>query len=127
LKDLSMAQQSTKTFNFQSKILWALALTLIFLAVWGNSFYSYVGLLYRVIGVLLILSASLVILRFTEFGNQAFNLITQSFVEVRKVVWPNRTETTQTTFIVAAAVIAASLILWGLDSLFSLAMKAIIG
>ncbi|MDA9595476.1 preprotein translocase subunit SecE [SAR86 cluster bacterium] len=122
-----MAQQSTKTFNFQSKILWALALTLIFLAVWGNSFYSYVGLLYRVIGVLLILSASLVILRFTEFGNQAFNLITQSFVEVRKVVWPNRTETTQTTFIVAAAVIAASLILWGLDSLFSLAMKAIIG
>jgi preprotein translocase subunit SecE len=122
-----MAQQSTTTFNFQSKILWALALTLIFLAVWGNSFYSYVGLLYRVIGVLLILSASLVILRFTEFGNQAFNLITQSFVEVRKVVWPNRTETTQTTFIVAAAVIAASLILWGLDSLFSLAMKAIIG
>jgi preprotein translocase subunit SecE len=122
-----MAQQSTKTFNFQSKILWALALTLIFLAVWGNSFYSYVGLLYRVIGVLLILSASLVILRFTEFGNQAFNLISQSFVEVRKVVWPNRTETTQTTFIVAAAVIAASLILWGLDSLFSLAMKAIIG
>jgi|TARA_B100001093_G_scaffold410215_1_gene399426 preprotein translocase subunit SecE len=122
-----MAQQSTKTFNFQSKILWALALTLIFLAVWGNSFYSYVGLLYRVIGVLLILSASLVILRFTEFGNQAFNLITQSFVEVRKVVWPNRTETTQTTFIVAAAVIAASLILWGLDSIFSLAMKAIIG
>ena len=122
-----MAQQSTKTFNFQSKILWALALTLIFLAVWGNSFYSYVGLLYRVIGVLLILSASLVILRFTEFGNQAFNLITQSFVEVRKVVWPNRTETTQTTFIVAAAVIAASLILWGLDSIFSLTMKAIIG
>ena len=122
-----MAQQSTKTFNFQSKILWALALTLIFLAVWGNSFYSYVGLLYRVIGVLLVLSASLVILRFTEFGNQAFNLITQSFVEVRKVVWPNRTETTQTTFIVAAAVIAASLILWGLDSIFSLAMKAIIG
>jgi preprotein translocase subunit SecE len=122
-----MAQQSTKTFNFQSKILWALALTLIFLAVWGNSFYSYVGLLYRVIGVLLILSASLVILRFTEFGNQEFNLITQSFVEVRKVVWHNRSETTQTTFIVAAAVIAASLILWGLDSIFSLAMKAIIG
>ena len=122
-----MAQQSTKTFNFQSKILWAFALMLIFLAVWGNSFYSYVGLLYRVIGVLLILSASLVILRFTKFGNQAFNLITQSFVEVRKVVWPNRTETTQTTFIVAAAVIAASLILWGLDSIFSLTMKAIIG
>ena len=122
-----MAQQSSKTFNIQSKVLWILALGLIFLAVWANSFYSYVGLLYRVIGVILVLSASLVILRYTEFGNQAYVLITQSFVEVRKVVWPNRTETTQTTFIVAAAVIAASLILWGLDSLFSFLMKAIIG
>ena len=122
-----MAQQSSKTFNIQSKVLWVLALGLIFLAVWANSFYSYVGLLYRVIGVILVLSASLVILRHTEFGNQAYVLITQSFVEVRKVVWPNRTETTQTTFIVAAAVIAASLILWGLDSLFSFLMKAIIG
>jgi preprotein translocase subunit SecE len=54
-------------------------------------------------------------------------LIVQSSVEIRKVVWPNRTETTQTTFIVAAAVIVASLILWGLDSLFSLLMKAILG
>ena len=122
-----MAQQSSKSFNIQSKILWALGLALIFLAVWGNSFYSYIGLLYRVIGVLIILSASLLVLRFTEFGSQAFSLITQSFVEVRKVVWPNRTETTQTTFIVAAAVIAASLILWGLGSLFSLSMKAILG
>ncbi len=122
-----MAQQSSKTFNIQSKILWVLALGLIFLAVWANSFYSYVGLLYRVIGVIFVLSASLAILRYTEFGNQAYVLITQSFVEVRKVVWPNRTETTQTTFIVAAAVIAASLILWGLDSLFSFLMKAIIG
>jgi preprotein translocase subunit SecE len=122
-----MAQQSSKTFNIQSKVLWVLALGLIFLAVWANSFYSYVGLLYRVIGVILVLSASLAILRYTELGNQAYVLITQSFVEVRKVVWPNRTETTQTTFIVAAAVIAASLILWGLDSLFSFLMKAIIG
>jgi preprotein translocase subunit SecE len=122
-----MAQQSSKTFNIQSKVLWVLALGLIFLAVWANSFYSYVGLLYRVIGVILVLSASLAILRYTEFANQAYVLITQSFVEVRKVVWPNRTETTQTTFIVAAAVIAASLILWGLDSLFSFLMKAIIG
>ena len=122
-----MAQQSSKTFNLQSKVLWVLALGLIFLAVWANSFYSYVGLLYRVIGVILVLSASLAILRYTVFGNQAYVLITQSFVEVRKVVWPNRTETTQTTFIVAAAVIAASLILWGLDSLFSFLMKAIIG
>jgi preprotein translocase subunit SecE len=70
---------------------------------------------------------ALTIIRFTSFGSSAYSLIVQSSVEIRKVVWPNRTETTQTTFIVAAAVIVASLILWGLDSLFSLLMKAILG
>ena len=72
-------------------------------------------------------SAINIILRFTEFGNQTYNLLIQSFVEIRKVIWPNRTETTQTTLIVTAAVLAASLILWGLDSLFSFLVKLILG
>jgi preprotein translocase subunit SecE len=122
-----MAQQDSKSLNLQSKILWLIGLSLLALAVWGNSFYSYIGLLYRVIAVLLVIVAALTVISFTSFGSSAYGLIMQSTVEIRKVVWPNRTETTQTTFIVAAAVIAASLILWGLDSLFSLIMKAILG
>ena len=47
--------------------------------------------------------------------------------EIRKVVWPNRTETTQTTLIVLAAVIVASLLLWGLDSLFSFGLNLLLG
>jgi len=127
LKDISMAQQDSKSFNLQSKLLWLIGLALLTAAVWGNSFYSYIGLLYRVIAVLFIIMVALTIIRFTSFGSSAYSLIVQSSVEIRKVVWPNRTETTQTTFIVAAAVIVASLILWGLDSLFSLLMKAILG
>jgi len=122
-----MAQQDSKSFNLQSKLLWLIGLALLTAAVWGNSFYSYIGLLYRVIAVLFIIMVALTIIRFTSFGSSAYSLIVQSSVEIRKVVWPNRTETTQTTFIVAAAVIVASLILWGLDSLFSLSMKAILG
>ena len=122
-----MAQQDSKSFNLQSKLLWLIGLALLAAAVWGNSFYSYVGLLYRVIAVLFIIIVALTIIRFTSFGSSAYSLIVQSSVEIRKVIWPNRTETTQTTFIVAAAVIVASLILWGLDSLFSLSMKAILG
>ncbi|MFL2754088.1 MAG: preprotein translocase subunit SecE [Gammaproteobacteria bacterium] len=122
-----MAQENSKSFNLQSKLLWLIGLALLAAAVWGNSFYSYVGLLYRVIAVLFIIIVALTIIRFTSFGSSAYSLIVQSSVEIRKVVWPNRTETTQTTFIVAAAVIVASLILWGLDSLFSLSMKAILG
>jgi preprotein translocase subunit SecE len=41
--------------------------------------------------------------------------------EIRKVVWPTRQETTQTTLIVVAVVLVMALVLWGLDSLLGLA------
>ena len=122
-----MSQQVESNFNIQSKLLWLIGLSLISLAVWGNSYFSDIGLLYRVLGVVGILFVSLFVLRFTIFGNQTYNLLIQSSTEIRKVVWPNRTETTQTTLIVTVAVLIASLILWGLDSLFSFLIKLLLG
>ena len=122
-----MSQQVENNFNIQSKLLWLIGLCLISLAVWGNSYFSDIGLLYRVLGVVGILLVSLFVLRFTIFGNQTYNLLVQSSTEIRKVVWPNRTETTQTTLIVTVAVLIASLILWGLDSLFSFLIKLLLG
>jgi preprotein translocase subunit SecE len=122
-----MSQQVESNFNIQSKLLWLIGLCLISLAVWGNSYFSDIGLLYRVLGVVGILFVSLFVLRFTIFGNQTYNLLIQSSTEIRTVVWPNRTETTQTTLIVTVAVLIASLILWGLDSLFSFLIKLLLG
>ena len=122
-----MSQQVESNYNIQSKLLWFIGLCLISLAVWGNSYFSDIGLLYRVLGVVGILFVSLFVLRFTIFGNQTYNLLIQSSTEIRKVVWPNRTETTQTTLIVTVAVLIASLILWGLDSLFSFLIKLLLG
>ena len=122
-----MSQQVESNFNIQSKLLWLIGLCLISLAVWGNSYFSDIGLLYRVLGVVGILFVSLFVLRFTIFGNQTYNLLIQSSTEIRKVVWPNRTDTTQTTLIVTVAVLIASLILWGLDSLFSFLIKLLLG
>ena len=110
-----------------SKSLWLVGLTIIAAAVWGNSFYSDIGLLYRVIGVIVLFSLGLFVLRFTDFGSVAFQTIKQSTTEIRKVVWANRTEPTQTTLIVVGVVIIAALILWGLDSLFSFVMSLILG
>ena len=76
-----------------SKGLWLVGLAIIAAAVWGNSYYSDFGLLYRVIGVIALFSLGLFVLRFTEFGSVAFQTIKQSTTEIRKVVWPNRTET----------------------------------
>jgi preprotein translocase subunit SecE len=113
--------------SVSSKILWILGSAVILIAVWGNSYYSEVALLYRTLIVIALLILGLAIIRFTIFGNSAYNLIVTSLTEIRKVVWPNRAETTQTTLIVLAAVIVASLLLWGLDSLFSFGLNLLLG
>ena len=103
-----------------SKGLWLLGLSIIALAVWGNSFYSDIGLLYRVIGVIVLFLIGLTIIRFTQFGSSAFTTILDSAVEIRKVVWPNRTETTQTLIILVITIIVCDMILSGIDSLIVL-------
>lgn len=54
----------------------------------------------------------------TVKGQLAWEFIKSARIELRKVVWPTRQETLQTTLIVVVFVVIVALILWGLDSLF---------
>lgn len=47
--------------------------------------------------------------------------------EMRKVVWPSRKETTTTTLVVFAMVIAVSLFLWLVDTILNLIITSIVG
>ncbi|ABK43353.1 protein translocase subunit secE/sec61 gamma [Magnetococcus marinus MC-1] len=47
--------------------------------------------------------------------------------EMRKVVWPSRKETMQTTIVVFGMVVAVSLFLWLVDAILSSTVQAIIG
>ena len=110
-----------------SKGLWLVGLAIIAAAVWGNSYYGELGLLYRVIGVIALFSLGLFVLRFTEFGSLAFETIKQSTTEIRKVVWPTRMETTQTFMIVFGAIVILCLFFWGLESLLSFLTRLVLG
>jgi preprotein translocase subunit SecE len=48
-------------------------------------------------------------------------------MEVRKVVWPTRQETVQTTFMVILAVIIIGIFLWLIDMLLAQAIQLITG
>ena len=104
--------------TMQNYFRWSVGLFLIAIAIYGNSYYSLEPLLYRVLGVLVLLALSTVILLTTVEGKEGLKLILESRTEIRRVVWPSRPETTQTTLIVIVAITIAGLILWGLDSLF---------
>ncbi|MBF0415101.1 MAG: preprotein translocase subunit SecE [Magnetococcales bacterium] len=47
--------------------------------------------------------------------------------EVRKVIWPTRKDTTQTTIVVFSMVIVVSIFLWMVDAILALAIQTVIG
>ena len=113
--------------TMQNYFRWSVGLVLIAIAIYGNSYYSLEPLLYRVLGVLVLLGLSTVVLLTTIEGKEALKLILESRTEIRRVIWPSRPETTQTTLIVIVAITIAGLILWGLDSLFGWATASLLG
>jgi len=54
-------------------------------------------------------------------------LLKEARIEIRKVVWPTRPETIQTTLIVVAVVLVMALILWGLDTFLGWIISQFIG
>jgi preprotein translocase subunit SecE len=116
-----------ESINMQNYIRWFLGISIIGLAVYGNSYFAQEALLYRVLGVIVISAIGLFVLSTTIEGKESLKIILESRTEIRRVVWPTRTETTQTVLIVVVAIIVCALLLWGLDSLFGWATAKLLG
>lgn len=87
--------------------------------------YSEYSTLLRVLGLLFVAAVSLFIASKTAVGSNVLSFIGDTQVEVRKVVWPSRQETVQTTMIVILMVMVMALLLWGFDSLLAWAVRAL--
>lgn len=81
----------------------------------------------RIIVLVVLGLAGLGIALLTSQGAAFLKLLKEAQIEARRIVWPTKDETMQTTMIVVAVVLVMSLILWGLDSLFGWIVSAIIG
>jgi len=106
---------------------WGLVVLLIGAAVVGNQYYASEPLLYRVSGILVLAVAAGFVALQTVRGTAFWSLLKAARVEIRKVVWPTREETTQTTMIVLGVVVVMALILWGLDSFLGWIVASVIG
>lgn len=97
----------------------------VFLLIVGMiSFYSFAGfsMLLRVIGLLAIGAIAAIIALQTEPGRLLWQFVIDSRMEVRKVVWPSRQETLQTTMVVIVMVLIVGIVLW----LFDMVLMAIL-
>jgi preprotein translocase subunit SecE len=121
---------STSTESGQSILDWAkwiVVTALVAGGVFGNWYYQDQSLLTRVLALVAVAAVAALVALQTEKGRAVWVLAKEARTEIRRVVWPTRQETTQTTFIVVILVIIFSMILWGLDSVLSWFVSSVIG
>jgi len=75
------------------------------------------SLLFRVIGLLAVMGVCCFLIYQTDLGKRTVGFFRDARTEVRKVVWPSRAETTQTTLTVFIIVVIVGIMLWLFDSL----------
>ncbi|MCY4419786.1 MAG: preprotein translocase subunit SecE [Gammaproteobacteria bacterium] len=89
--------------------------------------FSDLPLLYRVLGIVAGVVLAAVVALTTERGRAFAGFMQDARTEVRKMVWPTRIETLQTTLVVLVVVIILALFLWlvdrGLTSLIQLVIR----
>ena len=106
---------------------WVGAFAILASGIAGFYYWSDESLLLRVIALLVLSAVALLVAGQTEKGRIAWDFVRESRTEVRKVVWPTRKETTQTTLIVIAMVGLVAIIMWILDGLLAWLVKLVLG
>jgi len=98
-------------------LLWATVLALISLIFVGNHYLINHSRLLRVLGSLGVGVIAFAIAFRTARFRVLWTLWKESIIEVRKMYWPTRQETLQTTLAVLAMVVVMGLLLWTADFL----------
>ena len=91
------------------------AVALVALGVWGYYWLADSALVLRVLAVLAGLLAAGAVAWWSAPGRQFAVFAGESVAEVKKVVWPTRKETIQTTAAVFAFVVVMAVFLWLTD------------
>lgn len=119
------AKAETVTSRFDTVKL-AIAVGVLAAGIVGFYHYEQASQLLRVGGLLgVALIASFIALQ-TDAGRGIWSFAADSRTEVRKVVWPTRQETIQTTLLVFAMVLVMSIVLWLVDMLLMWIVRSVV-
>ena len=97
------------------KIKFALALLLVAAGLAGFYLLGESALILRILSVLAGVVAGAAMAWFTEPGQRFFVFSQEAWTETKKVAWPSRKETVQTTGVVFAFVVVMAIFLWLTD------------
>jgi len=97
------------------KVKLAIAVVLVGAGIWGYYWLSETALILRILAVVAGIAAGAVVAWFSTPGREFAVFASESVAEVKKVVWPTRKETMQTTAAVFAFVVVMAIFLWVSD------------
>ena len=104
-----------------------LSVVAIVAGIGGFYFFGEYSLLLRVVALLLILAVAVALVYTTDLGQSFWQFAQGSRVELRKIIWPTKKETIQTTLIVVVMVLFVGVLLWMFDGLLMWAISYITG
>jgi len=117
----------SKDINYYNTPFTLLSLILLLAGIVMFYYFIDIRLFYRVLGLLFILIVSSLILYQTSFGKTVYGYVVDSKIELKKVSWPTKQETTQTALGVVVIVVIIGILLWLLDMLLSWSIGTLYG
>jgi preprotein translocase subunit SecE len=109
------------------RLLWVLIISLAAAGLAGNYYFSQESVLIRVVSLLVLTGVLAAIAYQTSGGRKFWALLKESVQETRRVVWPTRQETIQTTLAVLGMVVVMGLLLWTADFILLRAVAFLTG
>ena len=94
------------------KVKLGVAVALIGVGIWGYYFLADSPIVLRILAVAAGIAAGVAVAWFTQPGREFAVFAAEAVVETKKVVWPTRKETMQTTAAVFAFVVVMAVFLW---------------
>ena len=104
-----------------------LAIAVLVFGMFLFYYFDDVRLFYRVLVMISVLVLSGFIGYQSDFGKLVYSYVTDSKIELKKVTWPTKQETTQTTLGVIFIVIVVGILLWLFDMLLGWAIGTLYG
>jgi len=110
-----VAKAETEETGKLDSLKFLIAIALLIGGIWQFYYFEEESQLYRILGILALMAVAMGVMYTTRLGYGLWLFARDARTEVRKVIWPTRQETMQTTLMVVVMVILVGIMLWLID------------
>jgi len=122
-----MATQEQRTSSWLDTALLWLAIAVLLASMVGYYYFTAHADVVRVLGLLGGVVVAVLIALQTAIGKNAWSYCIGARTELRRMVWPTRRETVQTTLMVVVVVLILAIFIWALDIVLAWAVTLLTG